>query len=246
MPRSRPKPKSRTELRKVVAHNPAEPAPLPEAGTVILKPKTIKTPAPRSPKAGPLPPKPTIQGKGESGKAEKDSGLENLPLDVLPLGVLIRSLEREIRVNGPHTDFARQLDSAIRKAREVEPPDHDPTEHELILKAAADRWPIMPSDRRKVVRTTIRALRSNDENVQLRAVRTLAGLDRINQRDDHRDEDQGKGPVINVNINTTDAQRSRLDAIAARLGVNPMVGPIREANTSGDPEPIEANSHSNS
>lgn len=191
-------------------------APVFEVGKVETHPNN--TPPKRDPKERPIE-KPSVEG------------IENLNL--VSTGELIKALEKELKVNGPHTEAARRLKAALGKAFDAESSGLKSKEElEMIMRAASSRWPIMPDTKRKVVRVTEKALTHEDPNVRMRAVRNLTALERMNQIDEEnlREENPPHDPpaepireISSAELSEIEQRRLRLSSITQRLGFNGVV-----------------------
>lgn len=200
-------------------------APESEVGKVDIRPNN--KPRKRDPKERPIE-KPSVTAiDGDGGRG----AIENLNL--ASTGELIQRLEKELKVNGPWTEAARRLKAALGKAYDAEPSGLKSKEElELIMRAAASRWPIMPDTKRKVVRVTEKALTHTDPNVRMRAVRNMTALERMNQIDEEklREENPPYDPpaepireISQAELSEIEQRRLRLSSITQRLGFNGVV-----------------------
>lgn len=207
---------------------------------------TNNTPSKRDPKERPVE-KPSVPG------------IENTNL--ASSGELTQALERELKVNGPHTEIARRLKAALGKAYDAEPDGLKSKEElELIMRAASQRWPIMPTMRRKIVKVTEKALVHKDPNIRMRAVGNAIRLDRMNQIDEEnlREENPPYDPpaepireISQAELSEIEQRRLRLSSITQRLGFNGVVidvagdQPGDDSSAASDPSPStgESNGH---
>lgn len=221
--------RSRTKMVKIFGdHLPPES----EVGKVDINPGNSGAPK-RSAKAHPLE-KPSVKEIDGSGAIEN--------LNLASTGELIQRLEKELKVNGPHTEAARRLKAALGKAFDAEPSGMKSKEElELIMRAAASRWPIMPDARRKLVSKTVEDAEHDDPNVRSRAARNLIAMDRLNQSDEHHEE----GETINHVVETAEQRRLRLSAISNKLGANGVVIDVASRPAINGHPAINGTSHAN-
>lgn len=212
-------------------------APVFDPGKVDTHPNN--KPRKRDPKEKPVV-KPSVDG------IDGLDPIENL--NVATTGELIRRLEKEIRINGPHSEAARMLKAALGKAYDAEPGGLKSKEElELIMRAASSRWPIMPATKRKIVHVLEKALRHEDPNVRMRAVRNATALERMNQIDEHEEQlsnvlpAEQVQPVQRIELTVVEQQRLRFSGIAERLGIDRTIidvaatSPGSSAETTGEP-----------
>ena len=171
----------------------------------------------------------------------KVGDLENL--DTASIGELTQYYENELRLRGPYTNDARLLRAALNKAYDVEG-IKDTSELALIQEAATKRWPMMPSDKRHIVKRTMKHVKSSDPVISIRGIRAAAVLEKMNQTDEHHEDGD---LVTNVTINadqTPDERSSRLAAIAKRRGLDGIVIDVPQGSGSGDSKPANGSSPS--
>lgn len=180
--------------------------------------------------------------KGPPATKPSAGGIENLNL--ASIAEITKQLEKEIRRNGPYTNDARILRAALNKANDVEGVK-DPTELALIQEAANKRWPMMPSDKRLIVRKTLKHVKSEDAAISIRGIRAAILLEKMNQADEHHEEGS---LTTNVNVTaeqTPDERRSRLAAIAKRRGLGRVIIDVPGKPAGGDSQSVNGPSHAN-
>lgn len=179
--------------------------------------------------------------KGPPVTKPSAAGIENLNL--ASIAEITRQLEKEIRRNGPYTNDARILRAALNKANEVEG-IKDPTELNLIQEAATKRWPMLPSDKRLIVKKTLKHVKNDDPVISIRGIRAAILLEKMNQADEHHEEGE---LVTKVTVNadqTLDERRSRLAAIAKRRGLGRIVIDVPGKPAGGNSETANGSSSS--
>lgn len=103
----------------------------------------------------------------------------------------------------------------------------------------------MPSDKRLIVRKTLKHVKDDDPVISIRGIRAAILLERMNQADEHHEEGS---LTTNVNVTTEqtpDERRSRLAAIAKRRGLGRVIIDVPGKPTGRNSQSVNGSSHAN-